>query len=143
MPAKLVNNMLSLSRIKKISQTSVIRKIKKLATATPGFEGEGFPVRRAFTEISPRDTDPFILMDHMGEIDYEVGEAKGTPWHPHRGFETVTYLIDGYFKHKDSNGGGGLIGNGDTQWMTAGAGILHIEAPTEEAVLKGDRKSVV
>ena len=77
------------------------------------------------------------MMDQMGEVEYEVGEAKGTPWHPHRGFETVTYLIDGVFKHKDSNGGGGIIGNGDTQWMTAGSGILHIEAPTEAAVLKG------
>ncbi|MBT5320521.1 MAG: pirin family protein, partial [Chloroflexi bacterium] len=64
-------------------------------------------------------------------------EAKGTPWHPHRGFETVTYMIDGAFKHKDSNGGGGVITDGDTQWMTAGAGILHIEAPTEEVVLNG------
>jgi len=77
------------------------------------------------------------MMDQMGEVEYEVGEAKGTPWHPHRGFETVTYLIDGTFEHRDSNGGGGLISDGDTQWMTAGAGILHIEAPTEEAVLKG------
>ncbi len=70
----------------------------------------------------------------MGEVEYAPGEPKGTPWHPHRGFETVTYMIDGTFRHQDSIGGGGLITNGDTQWMTAGGGILHIEAPPEELV---------
>jgi redox-sensitive bicupin YhaK (pirin superfamily) len=73
----------------------------------------------------------------MGEVEYAPGEPKGTPWHPHRGFETVTYIIDGTFEHKDSNGGGGTITNGDTQWMTAGAGILHIETPPEALVLSG------
>jgi redox-sensitive bicupin YhaK (pirin superfamily) len=73
----------------------------------------------------------------MGEVDWEPGAAKGTAWHPHRGFETVTYLLDGVFRHQDSNGGGGLITDGDTQWMTAGGGILHIEAPPEEVVAKG------
>jgi quercetin 2,3-dioxygenase len=76
-------------------------------------------------------------MDQMGEVDYGPGEPKGTPWHPHRGFETVTYIIDGTFRHQDSNGGGGLITDGDTQWMTAGGGILHIEAPPEELVVSG------
>jgi redox-sensitive bicupin YhaK (pirin superfamily) len=76
-------------------------------------------------------------MDQMGEVDYGPGEPKGTPWHPHRGFETVTYIIDGIFEHQDSNGGGGRITNGDTQWMTAGAGILHIEKPPEELVVSG------
>jgi hypothetical protein len=76
-------------------------------------------------------------MDQMGEVDYAPGEPKGTPWHPHRGFETVTYMIDGTFQHQDSIGGGGLITNGDTQWMTAGAGILHIEAPPEDLVVSG------
>jgi redox-sensitive bicupin YhaK (pirin superfamily) len=76
-------------------------------------------------------------MDQMGEVEYGAGEAKGTPWHPHRGFETVTYMIDGTFRHQDSIGGGGLITNGDTQWMTAGGGILHIEAPPEELVVSG------
>jgi hypothetical protein len=76
-------------------------------------------------------------MDQMGEVDYAPGEPKGTPWHPHRGFETVTYMIDGTFAHQDSNGGGGLISNGDTQWMTAGQGILHIETPPEELVVSG------
>ena len=73
----------------------------------------------------------------MGEVDYGPGQPKGTPWHPHRGFETVTYIIDGTFQHQDSIGGGGLITNGDTQWMTADAGILHIEAPPEALVVCG------
>jgi quercetin 2,3-dioxygenase len=86
-----------------------------------GFEGEEFPVRRAFAGVDLPALDPFVHMDQMGEIDYAPGEPKGTPWHPHRGFETVTYMIDGIFQHQDSNGGGGLITDGDTQWMTAGA----------------------
>ena len=73
----------------------------------------------------------------MGEVEYAPGEPKGTPWHPHRGFETVTYMMDGTFEHSDSNGGGGVITNGDTQWMTAGAGILHIEKPPEALVVSG------
>ncbi len=76
-------------------------------------------------------------MDQMGEVNYAPGEPKGTPWHPHRGFETVTYMIDGIMEHQDSNGGGGIIGGGDTQWMTAGGGILHIEAPPEHLVMSG------
>jgi redox-sensitive bicupin YhaK (pirin superfamily) len=83
------------------------------------------------------DLDPFVHMDQMGEVEYAPGEPKGTPWHPHRGFETVTYMIDGIFEHQDSNGGGGVITNGDTQWMTAGAGILHIEKPPEHLVASG------
>ncbi len=137
MPAISVENIMSLKRIRKIENPAISRKVEKVVDSPSGFEGEGFPVRRAFAQLPLEIIDPFVMMDQMGEVEYEVGEAKGTPWHPHRGFETVTYLIDGVFKHKDSNGGGGIIGNGDTQWMTAGAGILHIEAPTEEAVLKG------
>ncbi len=109
-------------------------------TAPPvGYEGEGFPpVRRAFAGIDQRFLDPpFIHMDQMGEVQYAPGEPKGTPWHPHRGFETVTYMIDGILEHKDSNGGGGTITGGDTQWMTAGAGILHIETPPEHVVVSG------
>jgi redox-sensitive bicupin YhaK (pirin superfamily) len=73
----------------------------------------------------------------MGEVDYAPGEPKGTAWHPHRGFETVTYMIDGTFQHQDSHGGGGVITNGATQWMTAGGGILHIETPPEGLVVSG------
>jgi redox-sensitive bicupin YhaK (pirin superfamily) len=108
-----------------------------VTTAPSGLEGEGFPVRRAFAGVDLGTLDPFVHMDQMGEVDYAPGEPKGTPWHPHRGFETVTYMIDGVFQHQDSNGGGGLITDGDTQWMTAGSGVLHIEAPPEEVVVRG------
>jgi quercetin 2,3-dioxygenase len=116
---------------------STERPVRAVTTAPAGFEGEGFPVRRAFAGVSTTDLDPFIHMDQMGEVEYAPGEPKGTPWHPHRGFETVTYMIDGTFQHRDSTGGGGLITNGDTQWMTAGAGILHIERPPDELVASG------
>ena len=96
-----------------------------ITTAPQGYEGEGFPVRRAFAGVDARHLDPFIHMDQMGEVEYAPGEPKGTPWHPHRGFETVTYIIDGVFDHQDSHGGGGSITDGDTQWMTAGA-VLSI-----------------
>jgi hypothetical protein len=108
-----------------------------VTTAPAGFEGEGFPVRRAFAGVDARDLDPFIHMDQMGEVEYAPGEPKGTSWHPHRGFETVTYILDGTFMHQDSHGGGGVIQDGATQWMTAGGGILHIETPPEELVLSG------
>ncbi|MFW6195088.1 MAG: pirin family protein [Chloroflexota bacterium] len=137
MPAVTAENILSLPRVPRPSLDARERLVSKVTTAPGGFEGEGFPVRRAFHGIPMDRRDPFIHMDQMGEVEYQAGEAKGTPWHPHRGFETVTYMIDGVFRHKDSNGGGGYITNGDTQWMTAGAGILHIEAPTEEIVLEG------
>ena len=113
------------------------RAVRGVTTAPRGFEGEGFPVRRAFAGVDLADLDPFIHLDQMGEVEYAPGEPKGTPWHPHRGFETVTYMIDGTFEHSDSNGGGGVITNGDTQWMTAGAGILHIEKPPEALVASG------
>ncbi len=113
------------------------REPKKRVSAPSGLEGEGFPVRRAFAGVPTELLDPFVHMDQMGEVDYAPGEPKGTPWHPHRGFETVTYMIDGTFEHRDSTGGGGLITNGDTQWMTAGSGILHIERPPETLVASG------
>jgi redox-sensitive bicupin YhaK (pirin superfamily) len=113
------------------------RPVLAVSTAPSGVEGEGFPVRRAFAGMNPAYIDPFIHMDQMGEVEYAPGEPKGTPWHPHRGFETVTYMIDGTFQHQDSNGGGGLITNGDTQWMTAGSGILHIERPPETLIASG------
>jgi redox-sensitive bicupin YhaK (pirin superfamily) len=114
-----------------------MRPVRSLTTAPHGLEGEGFPVRRAFAGVDLADLDPFVHLDQMGEVEYAPGEPKGTPWHPHRGFETVTYMIDGTFEHSDSNGGGGVITNGDTQWMTAGAGILHIEKPPESLVVSG------
>ncbi|MEU6841011.1 pirin family protein [Streptomyces sp. NPDC046716] len=136
MPAVTVENPLTLPRVTAPAD-AVARPVLTVTTAPTGFEGEGFPVRRAFAGINYRHLDPFIMMDQMGEVEYAPGEPKGTPWHPHRGFETVTYIIDGTFIHQDSNGGGGTITNGDTQWMTAGSGLLHIEAPPESLVMSG------
>lgn len=136
MPAVTVENPLTLPRVA-ASADAVARPVLAVTTAPSGFEGEGFPVRRAFAGINYKHLDPFIMMDQMGEVEYAPGEPKGTPWHPHRGFETVTYIIDGTFVHQDSNGGGGTITNGDTQWMTAGSGLLHIEAPPEALVMSG------
>jgi redox-sensitive bicupin YhaK (pirin superfamily) len=137
MPAVTVSDPLTLDRIPSPAPEAVDRPVKRLSSAPSGYEGEGFPVRRAFAGVSHADLDPFIHMDQMGEVEYAPGEPKGTPWHPHRGFETVTYLLDGTFRHQDSNGGGGLITDGATQWMTAGSGLLHIEAPPEELVASG------
>jgi hypothetical protein len=137
MPAVTVDNLLVLPRVAEPAPTAEERSVRTVTTAPSAFEGEGFPVRRAFAGVSTADLDPFIHMDQMGEVDYAPGEPKGTSWHPHRGFETVTYMIDGTFRHQDSNGGGGLISNGDTQWMTAGGGILHIEEPPEDLVVSG------
>jgi redox-sensitive bicupin YhaK (pirin superfamily) len=138
MPAVTIDDILVLPRVSEPDPASAAdRPVLSVTTAPSGFEGEGFPVRRAFAGVDLRQLDPFIHMDQMGEINYAPGEPKGTPWHPHRGFETVTYMIDGVFRHQDSNGGGGLITDGDTQWMTAGGGILHIEAPPEEVVVRG------
>src|SRR6188472_2819060 len=113
------------------------RPIVSVTTAPSAHEGLGFPVRRAFAGVATEQLDPFIHMDQMGEVEYAPYEPKGTDWHPHRGFETVTYMIDGEMAHSDSNGGGGLISGGDTQWMTAGSGILHIETPPEHLVMSG------
>jgi redox-sensitive bicupin YhaK (pirin superfamily) len=137
MPAITVDDILVLPRVPEPDVTQTERKVTSVTTAPSAYEGEGFPVRRAFAGVDLDRLDPFIHMDQMGEVDYGPGEPKGTPWHPHRGFETVTYIIDGTFRHQDSNGGGGLITNGDTQWMTAGSGLLHIEAPPEELVVSG------
>jgi redox-sensitive bicupin YhaK (pirin superfamily) len=138
MPAITVDNVLALPRISVLDpKRTVVRGVRSVTTAPSGFEGEGFPVRRAFAGVPSAELDPFVHLDQMGEVEYAPGEAKGTPWHPHRGFETVTYMIDGVFEHHDSQGGGGVITNGDTQWMTAGAGILHIEKPPEYLVASG------
>ena len=138
MPAVTAPNPLALPHITSLdSNHAPLRPVRSITTAPRGFEGEGFPVRRAFAGVSMAELDPFIHLDQMGEVEYAPGEARGTAWHPHRGFETVTYMIDGVFEHQDSNGGGGVITNGDTQWMTAGAGILHIERPPERLVVSG------
>jgi redox-sensitive bicupin YhaK (pirin superfamily) len=113
------------------------RPVARVVTAKRHLEGEGFEVRRPFPGVDLSLADPFVLLDHMGAVEYAPGEAKGTPWHPHRGFETVTYMIDGTFEHQDTTGGGGVITDGATQWMTAGAGIQHIEKPPESLVVSG------
>ena len=108
MPAVTVPDITVLPRIDAVDpQTSAERPVKSLTSAPSGFEGEGFPVRRAFAGVDLGDLDPFIHMDQMGEVEYAPGEPKGTAWHPHRGFETVTYIMDGIFDHQDSHGGGG------------------------------------
>ena len=127
----------TLPRISEPRPSDTERPVRSVTTGPRGFEGEGFPVVRAFAGVSAADLDPFIHMDQMGEIEYQPGEPRGTDWHPHRGFETVTYMIDGRFAHQDSHGGGGLITDGATQWMTAGSGILHIETPPAELVESG------
>ncbi len=138
MPAVTVPDTLALPRIETTAeQAAAVRPIASVTDAPSGFEGEGFPVRRAFAGVSLSDLDPFVHMDQMGEVEYAPGEPKGTPWHPHRGFETVTYMIDGTFQHQDSIGGGGLITDGSTQWMTAGSGILHIERPPDQLIASG------
>src|SRR6266436_717870 len=138
MPAVTVDDILVLPRIEEPDATAAAdRPVLSVTTAPSGFEGEGFPVHRAFAGVDVADLDPFIHMDQMGEVDYAPGEPRGTDWHPHRGFETVTYIIDGTFQHQDSHGGGGVITDGATQWMTAGKGILHIETPPEQLVISG------
>ena len=137
MPAVTVDDITTLPRIPDVGPAAVNRRVRSVITAPSGFEGEGFPVRRAFQGADLRDLDPFVHMDQMGEVDYAPGEPKGTSWHPHRGFETVTYITDGTFEHADTHGGGGVISNGDTQWMTAGSGLLHIERPPESLVASG------
>ena len=137
MPAVTAPDILALPRIGSPAPLATERPVASVTTAPAGFEGEGFPVRRAFAGVGLAALDPFVHMDQMGEVEYAPGEPKGTPWHPHRGFETVTYIMDGTFVHQDSHGGGGVITDGDTQWMTAGSGLLHIETPPESLVVSG------
>jgi quercetin 2,3-dioxygenase len=137
-PAVTISDLSKLPAVPELDRAQVAeRPVHSVTTAPRGLEGEGFPVRRAFAGVRLEDLDPFVHMDQMGEVEYAPGEPKGTPWHPHRGFETVTYMIDGTFQHQDSHGGGGLITDGATQWMTAGRGILHIETPPEQLVVSG------
>ena len=138
MPAVTAPNVLDLPVIRTTAdQIERSRPVLQVVTAVKAFEGEGFPVRRPFAGLDRSLADPFLLLDQMGEVQYAPGEAKGAPDHPHRGFETVTYMIDGEFVHRDSTGGGGIIANGATQWMTAGAGIVHSEMPPEHLIRSG------
>ncbi len=114
------------------AEDAVTRPVLEIADAPSFLEGEGFKVRRATAGLDLSWADPFLLLDHMGAVEYAPGEAKGAPDHPHRGFETVTYMLDGRLRHLDSHGGGGVITGGATQWMTAGSGVVHSEMPTQE-----------
>jgi quercetin 2,3-dioxygenase len=115
------------------------RKVTRVWDSTTTTEGEGFLVHRSFPSRSVLDVDPFMLLDEMGPMDLASGEAKGAPDHPHRGFETVTYLLDGQFEHRDSQGHSGKLSAGDVQWMTAGAGVIHSEMPEKEFARRGGR----
>ena len=139
MPAVTADNVLVLPRIPRPDAAIArFRPVTRVATAHSQLEGAGVPIRRPFPgEVPETESDPFLMLDHVGPIEWGPGEPKGAPWHPHRGFETVTYIIDGALEHHDSMGGGGLISNGATQWMTAGAGILHDERPPEALVTTG------
>jgi quercetin 2,3-dioxygenase len=145
MPAVTVDNTLVLPRIPRPDPTtSRPRPVSKIVQARAGTEGAGVPIRRVFPgELAMADADPFLLLDHAGPTLNGPGEAKGASWHPHRGFETVTYMLDGELAHQDTTGGGGVIGEGETQWMTAGAGIQHEELPTERLYKMGGLFHVV
>ena len=109
---------------------SNVREVSRLITAHKQEEGAGFIVRRPLPSMSLAQADPFLLIDEMGPVDYAPGEAVGAPDHPHRGFETITYVLSGEFEHEDSAGHRGVLRSGDVQWMTAGAGIIHSEMPS-------------
>ncbi len=111
----------------------------KVVRAHEQLEGGGFLVHRPFPSMALQDMDPFLLLDQMGPTDVEAGEAKGAPDHPHRGFETVTYMLEGSMEHKDSHGHHGVLQPGDVQWMTAGSGVIHSEMPTGPVMQDGGR----
>jgi redox-sensitive bicupin YhaK (pirin superfamily) len=115
------------------------RTVEAVIPAVRQLEGGGFEVRRPFPTAALPQVDPFLLLDHMGPMDLGPGEAKGAPDHPHRGFETVTYVLDGTMEHEDSAGHAGRIGPGDVQWMTAGSGVIHSEMPIEQIRREGGR----
>ncbi len=116
------------------------RSIAEVLTAQRQLEGAGFPVRRPFPSQRAEQLDPFLLLDEMGPSVHGPGEAQGAPDHPHRGFETVTYMLAGEMVHEDSAGHRGRIGPGDVQWMTAGAGVVHSELPGDEVRRLGGRQ---
>lgn len=113
------------------------RGVQSVVTAQKMLEGGGFPVRRPFPTADRIDVDPFLLLDHLGPVNWGPGEGIGAPDHPHRGFETVTYLLSGEMEHKDSKGHKGKLRPGDVQWMTAGGGVVHSEMPSEKFMKEG------
>ncbi len=121
------------------TDTQTVRETTRIVTAHRQREGAGFIVRRPFPTQGLDLADPFLLLDEMGPVDYGPGEAVGAPDHPHRGFETITYMLEGEFEHEDSAGHRGVLRPGDVQWMTAGAGIVHSEMPSRPIREKGGR----
>ncbi len=122
-----------------MGKTATERTVERLVTAHRQREGAGFVVRRPFPTYGFEMANPFLLLDEMGPADYGPGEAVGAPDHPHRGFETVTYLLEGEFEHEDSAGHRGALGPGDVQWMTAGDGVVHSEMPSARLRAEGGR----
>lgn len=120
-----------------LSQT--LRTVAGIINSVETLEGAGFLVRRPFPKSSFSQFDPFLLLDELGPVNLKPGQAKGAPDHPHRGFETVTYVLDGQLEHKDSFGHTGVLNPGDVQWMTAGAGVIHSEMPSAEFTRTGGR----
>ncbi len=121
------------------ADSRTVRETTRIVTAHRQREGAGFIVRRPFPTQGLDLADPFLLLDEMGPVDYGPGEAVGAPDHPHRGFETITYMLEGEFEHEDSAGHRGVLRPGDVQWMTAGAGIVHSEMPSRRIREKGGR----
>src|SRR2546423_2396812 len=119
--------------------TESVREVSRVTTAHQQSEGGGFIVRRPFPGAELDSVDPLLLLDEMGPVDYAPGEAVGAPDHPHRGFETVTYVLEGEMEHDDSAGHRGKLGPGDVQWMTAGGGVVHSEMPSRRIREQGGR----
>lgn len=125
--------------MKEESRPNDSRAVQRVVDSQRTREGGGFIVHRPFPTRQLMDFDPFLLLDEMGPVDYAPGEALGAPDHPHRGFETVTYVLEGRMQHKDSHGHAGALGPGDVQWMTAGAGVVHSEMPEAQFARTGGR----
>lgn len=125
--------------ISKGTRAGGTRTVAGIVNSVETLEGAGFLVHRPFPKPGFSEFDPFLLLDEMGPMELAPGQAKGAPDHPHRGFETVTYLLSGEMEHKDSRGHAGSLGAGDVQWMTAGAGVIHSEMPSREFQRNGGR----
>ena len=135
----MTKNLLTDSKVNSQSNHQKERSVLKVVKSVRSIEGGGFIVNRALPTHFVSEVDPFLLLDEMGPADYGPGEAKGAPDHPHRGFETVTYMLEGKFQHKDSHGHSGKLNPGDVQWMTAGSGVIHSEMPDDEFIHNGGR----
>ena len=121
------------------SYNNFIRSVSKIIKSEATQDGEGVTLNRSFPNQYISEFDRFLLLDEIGPINIKPGKQKGFPDHPHRGFETVTYLLEGKFEHKDSQGHAGIINSGDVQWMTAGSGVIHSEMPEKEFSKNGGK----